>query len=165
MEPLSYKDQSAEESAAMNPMSNEALTRDLIDEAKHESPSMSSDSGEQNPTVFVGNISKDTRERDLSDLFSAFGQVVMVSIKVSRKDGKSLGYGFVRMSSNAEATVCIEKLSGTIVCGRPLRLGWGERNRKLMIRNLPPDITIESVNLLFNGDLIEKSKTKLSLGG
>lgn len=158
----------AEENAGVavaSPMQKEILDSYLDDEAKHESPVNSSDSGEQNPTVFVGNISKDAREPDLFELFSPFGRVEMVSIKVSKSNGKSLGYGFVRMSTNAEAILCIEKLSGAILCGRSLRLGWAERNRKLMVRNLPPDVSIDSVNALFYRHSLQKNRTKLSLSG
>jgi cold-inducible RNA-binding protein len=69
--------------------------------------------------VFVGNLSFQTSENDLSDLFAQFGEVEAVSIITDRDTGRSKGFGFVTMGDES-AEKAISQLSGKELNGRSL---------------------------------------------
>lgn len=62
--------------------------------------------------VYVGNISPDANEVNLKALFSMFGTVERAYIITDRDTGKSKGFGFVIMGSEAEAQAAIGALNG-----------------------------------------------------
>ena len=70
--------------------------------------------------IFVGNISFQTTETDLSDLFGQVGQVESIQIITDRDTGRSKGFGFVQMNDDDAATKAIEKFNGMEVNGRAL---------------------------------------------
>jgi len=69
--------------------------------------------------LFVGNLSFQTSEQDLSDLFAQVGKVDSVSIITDRMTGRSKGFGFVEMENEAAETA-ITKFNGTELDGRKL---------------------------------------------
>ena len=69
--------------------------------------------------VFVGNLSFQTTDADLNDLFAQFGEVESVSIITDRDTGRSKGFGFVAMSDDS-AEKAISQLNGTELNGRAL---------------------------------------------
>ena len=69
--------------------------------------------------IFVGNLSFQTTENDLSDLFAQFGEVESVSIITDRDTGRSKGFGFVAMNDD-NAEKAISQLNGTELNGRAL---------------------------------------------
>jgi RNA recognition motif-containing protein len=69
--------------------------------------------------VFVGNLSFQTTDSDLSDLFAQFGEVESVSIITDRDTGRSKGFGFVAMN-DGDAEKAISQLNGTELNGRAL---------------------------------------------
>lgn len=69
--------------------------------------------------IFVGNLSFQTTENDLSDLFAQVGEVEAVSIITDRNTGRSKGFGFVTMSDE-HAEQAIAKFNGTELNGRSL---------------------------------------------
>jgi cold-inducible RNA-binding protein len=69
--------------------------------------------------VFVGNLSFQTTDNDLNDLFAQFGEVESVSIITDRDTGRSKGFGFVAMSDES-AEKAISQLNGTELNGRAL---------------------------------------------
>ena len=72
--------------------------------------------------LYVGNISFNTTNQDLIDLFSASGTVESVNIIEDRDTGRSRGFGFVEMASKAEADAAIEALNGKEIDGRALKV-------------------------------------------
>lgn len=70
--------------------------------------------------VFVGNLSFDTTENDLNDLFAAHGTVTETNLMMDRDTGKPRGFAFVTMSSAEEAEKAIAALNGKEVGGRAL---------------------------------------------
>ena len=70
--------------------------------------------------IYVGNLSFQTTDADLNDMFSEIGQVESVQIITDRDTGRSKGFGFVEMASDAQAQSAIEKLNGADYGGRPL---------------------------------------------
>lgn len=70
--------------------------------------------------LYVGNLSFDTTESQLRDLFASFGSVQTCQLIMDRDTGRSKGFGFVEMGSDAEAQAAIEGLNGKSVDGRTL---------------------------------------------
>lgn len=69
--------------------------------------------------IYVGNLSYQTTENDLTNLFEQAGQVESVNIITDRDTGRSKGFGFVEMSAE-DADKAIAQLNGTEVDGRAL---------------------------------------------
>ncbi|MBA3914072.1 MAG: RNA-binding protein [Acidobacteriales bacterium] len=72
--------------------------------------------------IFVGNISFNTSESELRQIFEAYGQVDRVSIMTDRDTGRSRGFGFVEMPNADEGDRAIEALNGMQVGGRKLNV-------------------------------------------
>ncbi|MCL5096804.1 MAG: RNA-binding protein [Candidatus Omnitrophica bacterium] len=70
--------------------------------------------------LFVGNLNHNTTENDLHDYFSQAGTVVSVDIMQDRSTGRSRGFGFVEMSTDAEAEKAIASFHQKDFQGRPL---------------------------------------------
>ena len=72
--------------------------------------------------LYVGNLSFETTENDLQDLFEQHGQVSEVSLMMDRMTGKSRGFAFVTMADTAEANAAMTALNGKEVGGRTLNV-------------------------------------------
>jgi RNA recognition motif-containing protein len=70
--------------------------------------------------LYVGNLSYDMSDRDLQELFAEYGTVTSAKIVTDRDSGRSKGFGFVEMGSDAEAQAAITALNGQEVNGRAL---------------------------------------------
>ncbi|CAM5791025.1 RNA recognition motif domain-containing protein [Ottowia pentelensis] len=70
--------------------------------------------------LYVGNLSYSMRDENLQERFSAFGQVSSAKVMMDRDSGRSKGFGFVEMSTPAEAQAAIQGLNGKEVDGRAL---------------------------------------------
>ena len=70
--------------------------------------------------LYVGNLSFNTTENELQELFSQAGPVQEVTLMQDKFTGKSRGFAFVTMSSEADAQKAITKFNGQTVEGRPL---------------------------------------------
>lgn len=70
--------------------------------------------------IYVGNLPFSVNDATLSATFAAFGKVESATVVTDRDSGRSKGFGFVEMSSEAEAKEAIAKLQGTSLEGRPL---------------------------------------------
>ena len=70
--------------------------------------------------LFVGNLSWDTTEADLKELFAAYGDVVTARVMLDRQTQKSRGFAFVTMASPDAAASAIASLSGREFRGRKL---------------------------------------------
>ena len=70
--------------------------------------------------LYVGNLSFETTESDVSELFAPLGTVVSCNLILDKFTSKSRGFAFVEMSSQAEATKAISELNGKDVDGRAL---------------------------------------------
>jgi cold-inducible RNA-binding protein len=70
--------------------------------------------------IFVGNLSFQTTENDLSDMFAQIGEVEATAIITDRETGRSKGFGFVTMNDDAAAAKAIAQLNGSEVNGRAL---------------------------------------------
>jgi RNA recognition motif-containing protein len=73
-----------------------------------------------NTKLFVGNLSFDTTELDLQDLFATAGPVTEVNIVTDRTTGRPRGFAFVTMATAEGAQAAITQLGGKNVNGRDL---------------------------------------------
>ena len=72
--------------------------------------------------LYVGNISFDTTSQDLEQIFGEVGTVESTNIIEDRDTGRSRGFAFVEMSSNAEGQNAISQLDGKEIDGRSLKV-------------------------------------------
>ena len=72
--------------------------------------------------LYVGNLSFNTSNQDLNELFGAIGTVESSNIIEDRETGRSRGFGFVEMSSKEEGENAIAQLNGKEVDGRELKV-------------------------------------------
>jgi cold-inducible RNA-binding protein len=70
--------------------------------------------------LYVGNLSFNTTENELQELFSQAGPVSEVTLMQDKFTGKSRGFAFVTMGAEADAQTAITKFNGQTVEGRPL---------------------------------------------
>ena len=70
--------------------------------------------------LYVGNLPYSFRDLDLEQAFSAFGGVQSAKVMMERDTGRSKGFGFVEMNSDAEAQAAIEGMHGQNIGGRDL---------------------------------------------
>ncbi len=95
-------------------------------------------------SVYVGNLSYDATQDDLSQVFQEYGTVKNVKVPTDRETGRPRGFAFVEMESEAEEEAAIEALDGAEWMGRDLKVnkarprqdrkpaaggGWGGNNR------------------------------------
>src|SRR6202007_3178935 len=73
-------------------------------------------------SLFVGNLSFQTTESELNDLFKPFGQVGRVNLVKDRETGRARGFAFVEMPNDDEAAKAIAGLDGKQVGGRNLKV-------------------------------------------
>ena len=70
--------------------------------------------------LYVGNLSYQTTDQSLNDLFSEAGNVTSAQVVTDRYTGQSRGFGFVEMASEDEAQQAIAAINGRTVGGRAL---------------------------------------------
>ena len=70
--------------------------------------------------LYVGNLPYSYRDSDMEQAFSQYGSVSSAKVMMDRDSGRSKGFGFVEMSSPAEAQAVIDGLNGQDVGGRGL---------------------------------------------
>ncbi len=70
--------------------------------------------------LYVGNLPFSATEQTLVDAFSQCGTVESATIITDRESGRSKGFGFVEMATDAEAQTAISQFNGADFAGRPL---------------------------------------------
>ena len=70
--------------------------------------------------LYVGNLAYSVRDQDLQDAFSEYGAVSSAKVMMDRETGRSKGFGFVEMGSDAEAQAAIQGVHGQNYGGRDL---------------------------------------------
>ncbi len=70
--------------------------------------------------LYVGNLPYTVRDEDLQQSFSAYGVVNSAKVMMERDTGRSKGFGFVEMGSDAEAQAAVEGMNGQSLGGRSL---------------------------------------------
>lgn len=70
--------------------------------------------------LYVGNLSYSVNDDSLQQHFSEFGAITSAKVMMDRDSGRSKGFGFVEMSSDAEAQAAISGMNGKSVDGRDM---------------------------------------------
>ncbi len=70
--------------------------------------------------LYVGNLAYSIRDNDLEQAFSQFGSVSSAKVMMERDTGRSKGFGFVEMGSDAEAQAAINGMNGQPLSGRSI---------------------------------------------
>lgn len=68
--------------------------------------------------IYVGNLSWNLKDQDLSNLFASHGEVVSAKIVLDKFTNRSKGFGFVEMANDDQAQAAITALNGSEVDGR-----------------------------------------------
>ena len=72
--------------------------------------------------VYVGNLPYSFTDKDLSELFSSYGEVTEAVVIIEKHSGRSKGFGFVTLSDASAANTAIAELNGKEVNGRALKV-------------------------------------------
>ena len=80
--------------------------------------------------LYVGNISPDASQASLEALFSVFGKVERAYLITDRQTGQSKGFGFVEMSTDAEAQAAIAALDGKKCDGYTVKVNEAKAQSK-----------------------------------
>ena len=80
--------------------------------------------------LYVGNLPYSADPQTLEATFGQCGTVDSATIITDRDSGRSKGFGFVEMSSEAEAKKAIDELNGTECDGRPMKVNEARPQQK-----------------------------------
>ena len=80
--------------------------------------------------LYVGNLSYQTTESTLADLFGEVGEVASVNLVTDRMTGRSRGFAFVEMAEQSAAQQAIDQLNGKSVDGRDLKVAEARPKRQ-----------------------------------
>lgn len=84
--------------------------------------------------IYVGNVSYNSSEEELSNLFSEYGTVSSVKIIINKHTGRSKGFGFVEMANEEEGEKAVENLDGHELDGRNLRVDKAKQREESKMR-------------------------------
>ncbi|MBW4635377.1 MAG: RNA-binding protein [Iphinoe sp. HA4291-MV1] len=73
-------------------------------------------------SIYVGNLSYSVTQDDLTKVFSEYGTVTRVQLPTDRETGRSRGFGFVEMESEAVESKAIQALDGAEWMGRVMKV-------------------------------------------
>ena len=79
--------------------------------------------------LYVGNLSYETTDATLSELFGAIGEVVSVNVITDRMSGRPKGFAFVEMAENSAAQEAINQLNDREVDGRNIKVAEARPKR------------------------------------
>ena len=94
------------------------------------------------PTLRVTNISEDTQENDLRDLFGTFGRVARVYVGRDRETGAGKGFAFVSFEEKAVAQKAMEKLHGRGYDNLILNIQWSRKYFRITAMPIIMTLTI-----------------------
>ena len=73
-------------------------------------------------SIYVGNLSYDVTQDDLSEVFGEYGQVKRVQLPTDRETGRPRGFGFVEMADDTQEQKAIDALDGAEWMGRDIKV-------------------------------------------
>lgn len=76
--------------------------------------------------IYIGNLSFNTTEEKLSEVFSNFGEVTSAELIKDKVSGSSKGFGFIQMTDDDAAFKAIKELNGKDLDGRRVRISIAE---------------------------------------
>ncbi|KAG2287140.1 hypothetical protein Bca52824_046744 [Brassica carinata] len=117
---------------------------------------------EENPRVYIGNIPRTVTNEQLTKIVEEHGAVEQVQVMYDKYSGRSRRFGFATMKSVEDANAVIEKLNGTTIEGREVKVNITERPiasssssspdfpYKVYVGNLAKSVTKEMLESLFS---------------
>ena len=72
--------------------------------------------------IYVGNLSYEVNENDLTEVFESYGTVSSSRVITDKYSGRSKGFGFVTMENQDEANLAITHLNGSVYEQRDLKV-------------------------------------------
>ena len=72
--------------------------------------------------IYVGNISYNTSESQLEELFASYGEVASVKLIEDQFTGRSKGFAFIEMETEESAVAAINELNGKEIDGRTIKV-------------------------------------------
>lgn len=108
--------------------------------------------------VFIKNIPKDVKPREIFEMFNNFGEIISTKI-CEDEDGNLLGYGYVNYYNLDSAEKAIKELNGKQINGSKLEVTHFQKknerfqnsiaNNSIYIKNIPPEKNIHDINKIF----------------
>jgi len=80
--------------------------------------------------IFISNLDFKVESGDLTDFFSPYGEVVSSKVITDRETGRSRGFGFVEMATDAAGNEAISNLNGAVVEGRAMTVNVARPKEK-----------------------------------
>ena len=80
--------------------------------------------------IYVGNISYQSTEESLQELFEQYGEVSSVKLITDRETGRKRGFGFIEMATEEGGAAAIEKLNDFVFDGRNLRVNEAKKREQ-----------------------------------
>lgn len=80
--------------------------------------------------IYAGNLSYKMTDDSLQQVFAPFGEVASAKVIKDRDSGRSKGFGFVEMVSEEEANAAIEKINGSEIDGRNIKVNIAKPRSK-----------------------------------
>jgi len=77
-------------------------------------------------TIFIGNLSFDAEQEDITGLISTYGEVKSCNIPLDRESGRKRGFAFVEMTNEADEQKAIDDLQNVEWMGRQIRVNKSE---------------------------------------
>lgn len=81
-------------------------------------------------SIYIGNLSYEVTQEDLTSVFAEYGSVKRVNIPTDRETGRPRGFAFVEMETEAEESAAIGDLDGAEWMGRDLRVNKAKPREK-----------------------------------
>ncbi|HEY9671469.1 MAG TPA: RNA-binding protein [Waterburya sp.] len=73
-------------------------------------------------SIYVGNLSYEVTQADLTEVFAEYGSVTRVQLPTDRETGRMRGFGFVEMGTDDQESAAIDALDGAEWMGRDLKV-------------------------------------------
>ena len=80
--------------------------------------------------IFVSNLDFKVESNDLTDFFAPYGEVISSKVITDRETGRSRGFGFVEMATDAAGNEAIKNLNGAVVEGRAMTVNVARPKEK-----------------------------------
>ncbi|MBN2804397.1 MAG: RNA-binding protein [Deltaproteobacteria bacterium] len=80
--------------------------------------------------LFVGSLSWNTTDADLSDAFERFGAITEAKVIKDRESGRSRGFGFITFEDEGAATTAISEMNGAQLDGREITVNEAQEKRR-----------------------------------
>lgn len=81
---------------------------------------------EPTDTLFVGNLSFDVGQEQVSEAFAGYGTILSVRLPTDQETGSPKGFGYVTFQNVEEATGALEAMQGAYISSRPIRLDYSQ---------------------------------------